>query len=154
MQVDTSLKGMAKAFMYVVACLYTWIDAHGINAYVFTALFFLMALDIVLGVIKSKVVSTLPNPSSRKAKKGILTKLIMLVIPAVTGIVWGAFHAENALKIVNLLLTALMVAEGYSNIANAYAIYSGEELEEYDAVSFVFKKAGQKIKELLEALLK
>ena len=84
----------------------------------------------------------------------VLTKLIIFVVPAVAGLIWGAFDKESAFKIVNLLLTALMVAEGYSVIGNAYTIYTGEVLSEFDAITFVFKKTAQKIKLLLEKLMK
>ncbi len=140
MKIDTSFLGIVKAIFYGLVCTYSWLDSTGINAYVFTVLLGFMTLDMVLGWCKASVVKSLESPTSKKAKKGILAKSIMFVIPVVVGFVWGIFDQENAMKIVNTQLIALTIAEGYSNIANAYAIYTKEELSEFDAVTFVFKK--------------
>lgn len=153
-EIDYSLQGIGKAIVYVFGCSYAWIDSKGINAYVFYLLLGFMVLDMILGWVKASVVKQLENPTSKKAKKGILTKCIMFVIPAVSGLIWGIFDKENALKIINVQLTALAIAEGYSNIANAYIIYTGEELSEFDAVTYVFKTTALKIKKLLNTIYK
>ncbi len=152
MKIDTSLWGVLKALSYGFVCTYSWLDAQGINAYVLTVLLGFMSLDMVLGWCKASVVSTLENPTSKKAKKGILAKTIMFVIPVVVGLIWGIFDKDNAMRIVNTQLIALTIAEGYSNIANAYAIRTKEELSEFDAVTFLFKKAAQNIKNLLSKI--
>jgi phage-related holin len=153
MEIDYSKWGYLKPLIYIVVSAYTWVDNVGVNAYVFSVLAVFMVMDMILGVWKASVVKGLNNPTSRRAKKGILTKLIVLVIPVVVGLIWGAFDKENALRIVNVLLGALMVAEGYSNIGNAYSIYTGEVLSEFDAVTFVIKKVSEKIKTLLEKII-
>lgn len=153
MKLDTSAFGWLKAVGYAIVGFYTWIESVGINAYVLSILLLFMILDMILGVVKSHTVTGL-KPSSDVAKKGVLTKMIMFIIPVVSGFIWSVFDKDDALKIINLQLTALMVAEGYSNIANAYAIHTGELLTEFDAVSFVFKKVAQKIKGLLEKIMK
>lgn len=149
MNLDTSMFGWLKSAGYIIACTYAWIDEKGINAYVMSVLLCFMALDIILGWIKASIIKELDNPTSKKAKKGILSKSIMFAIPAISGLIWGAFDKEGAIRIVNLQLMALMVAEGYSNIANSYTIYTGEVLSEFDAVTYVFKKTAQKIRGLL-----
>ena len=78
--------------------------------------------------------------------------MIMFSIPIVVGFMWGLFDKENAIKVINVQLIALAIAEGYSNIANAYMIYTGEVLSEFDAVTFVIKKTAEKIRKLLDAL--
>lgn len=153
MRINFSFKGILEAIIYVIVGIYTWVESIGLNAYVFTVLLVFMLLDMILGIWKSSVVKTLENPTSRKAKRGVLVKLLMFTIPAISGLIWGAFDKDGALKIVNLQLSALMVAEGYSNIANAYIIYTGDKIEEFDAVTYVFKKVSEKIKNLLKKLL-
>ena len=153
MKIDTSLKGILKSAFYAVVCTYSWLDERGINAYALTVLLLFMALDMVFGVVKAKRVAILENPSSKEAKKGIATKLVMFVIPVVVGLIWGLFDEHNALKIVNMLVVALAVAEGYSVIGNAGAIYSGKNITEFDAVTYVFKAVGVLIRNLLEKLL-
>lgn len=154
MRIDTSIKGWAESAVYVIVGFYAWLNSTGVNAYVFSVLAFFMALDMSLGWVKAKRVHELEDPTSKKAKKGILTKLVMLVLPVVVGLIWGAFDDhESAFKVVNVLLTGLMVAEGYSCIANAHAVRTGELLSEFDAVTFVFKKTAEKIRNLLEELM-
>ncbi len=154
MKIDTSIKGVLKSVLYAVVCTYSWFNEQGINAYALSVLLGFMALDMVLGVWKAKSVSELDNPTSKEAKKGIVTKLLMFVIPVVVGLIWGLFDRPNALKIVNMLIVALAVAEGYSIIGNAGAIYTGKNITEFDAVTYVFKAVGVLIKSVLERLLK
>lgn len=112
-----------------------------------------MTLDMILGWYKASIIGSLENPTSKKAKKGILAKCIMFVIPVVVGLIWGIFDNEKALNVVNTLLIALTIAEGYSNIANAYSIRTGQELSEFDAVTYVFKIIAGKIKKLLTKIM-
>ena len=154
MKIDTSFWGYLKAIGYLIVCGYSWVNSKGIEARVLAILLAFMCLDVLLGWIKASVVKKLENPTSQKAKKGLLGKLIMFVIPVVCGLIWSIFDKEGALRIVNTMIVALAVAEGYSVIANASIIYTGESLSEFDAVSFVFKKVGLLIKNLLTQLLK
>ncbi len=154
MKIDIGIKGLLKSLLYFVAGAYAWIENTGLSAYVLTSLALFMALDMVLGWIKASVVVGLDNPSSKKAKKGILVKSVIFVIPVVVGIIWGALGDTNtAIKVVNVQLTGLLIAEGYSIIGNAYAIYTGEELSEFDAITFLFKKTGEKIRFLLDKII-
>ncbi len=154
MKVDVSDKGLFQSLIYVFSGVYAWIDGVGIDARIMTALAVLMLLDMITGIWKSIVVKELNNPSSKTAKKGILTKFIVFVIPAVVGLIWWALgDKDTAIRVVNVLLSGIMVAEGYSNIGNAYTIYTGEVLSEFDAVTFMFKKVGGRIQKLLEKTL-
>lgn len=154
LEVDVTPIGIGKAVLYFFAGVYTWVESHGIDAYAFHLLIGFMVLDMILGWVKSSVVKELENPTSKKAKKGILTKCVMFVIPVVSGLIWGIFDKDNAIKVINVQLTGLAIAEGYSNIANAYMIYTGEVLSEFDAVTFVIKKTAEKIRSLLDAVYK
>lgn len=154
MEIDSSFAGIFKTISYLFFIAYTWLESKGINAYVFYVLIFFMVLDIATGVWKSNVVKGLENPSSKIAKKGIITKVVMFTIPVVCGLIWGIFDKENALNVVNTMLVALVLAEGFSIIGNSYTIYTREVLTEYDAVTFLFKAVGNAIKALLEKTLK
>ncbi len=152
--IDTTTKGILKSLVYVFAGAYAWIEGTGLNPRIMTALAILMPLDMVLGVWKSIVVKGLKNPSSKVAKKGILVKVVVFVIPAVSGLIWWALdNKETALRVVNVQLAALMIAEGYSNIGNAYTIYTGEVLSEFDAFTFMFKRIGGNIRKLLDKII-
>lgn len=154
MKIDTTEKGFFEAMVYVIGGFYAWIESTGLNAYVLNVLVIFIALDMVLGWAKATVVKGLENPTSKKAKKGILAKAVMFVIPVVSGLIWAAFDdRETAVKVVNVQLMGLMIAEGYSSIANAYAVYTREELSEFDAVTFVFKKTAEKIRLLLNKVM-
>lgn len=154
MKVDTTAKGILASLVYFIGAAYTWIESTGLNPKIFTILAIFIFLDMVLGWIKAATVKDLPDPSSKKAKKGILAKAVMFVIPAVLGLIWWALGTkEVAMKVVNVLLTGLMIAEGYSNIGNAYTIYTGEVLSEFDAITYIFKRAAQIIRKMLAKLL-
>lgn len=153
MKIDLSIYGLVKSIGYLVVGAYTCVGETGINAHVLFVLFFFMLLDMILGVIKAITVPALDNPISRKAKKGILTKIIMFILPIVSGLMWSTIDKDSAIYIVNLQLTALMVAEAYSNVGNAYTIYTGEVLTEFDAITFVFRKSAEKIKSVLEKIM-
>jgi len=151
--IDWSIKGIFSISAYIAGASYVWFNYIGIDTYVMFTLLFFMILDMILGWIKAATVKGLDAPSSKIAKKGILTKLIMFVIPVVSGLIWGLVDRGNAMRVVNVLLTALTIAEGYSNIGNAYTIYTGEVLSEFDAFTLIIKKLSEKIKKLLESLL-
>lgn len=154
LQIDTTMIGIAKAISYFFVCFYTWLHSTGIDAYAFHVLVVFMVLDMILGAWKAKRVKELNNPSSREAKKGIATKLIIFTIPVVSGLIWGLFDKENPIKIVNTLLVALALAEGYSVIGNAYSVYSRKKISEFDAITYIFKSVSNAIKNLLEKTLK
>lgn len=153
LQIDTTTKGILQALSYAVACFYTWLSDKGIDAYAFTVLLAFMVLDMIFGAWKAKRVPELENPSSQAAKKGIASKIVMFTIPVVSGLLWGLFDKENAMKVVNTLLVALSIAEGYSVIGNAGAVYSRKNITEYDAVTYVFKTINSVIKSVLEKML-
>lgn len=150
---DWSIEGFIKALVYIVFGIYSWLEVSGINAYATFVLFGLMVLDMILGIGKARVVKSLPNPTSKVAKKGILAKTVIFTIPVIAGLVWSLFDKVGALKIVNLLIVSLAVAEGYSNIGNAYTIYTGEVMTEFDAITYIFKKLAEKIKQLLNKII-
>lgn len=153
MKVDTTERGLIGVAIYVVSSTYTWLESTGLNAYVLTVLAVFMFMDMLLGWVKAGRVASLPNPTSKKAKKGILAKAVMFVIPVVVGLIWGALgDKDTAMRVVNVQLTGLMIAEGYSSIGNAYAIYTGEELSEFDAITYLFKKTAEKIRFVLDKI--
>lgn len=152
MKIDYSFKGIMESISYVIVGAYTWIDSTGISARIFTILSILLILDTILGVWKAIVVPTLSNPTSKKAKVGGLAKLIILIIPTVFGLTWGVFHPEGAFKIVNTQLAILAVAEAFSCLGNAGAIYTREEITEFDAITYVFKKSTDFFKKKLEKI--
>lgn len=152
MKIDYSIKGWLESITYGFVAAYSWIGSTGINARIFTILATLMLLDTFLGVWKSIAVPEL-TPTSKKAKVGGLTKILIFVIPAVFGLVWGLFDPEGAFKIVNTQLSILAVAEGFSCVGNAGAIYTREVITEFDAVTYFFKKSSDKLKNLLKKLL-
>ncbi len=154
MRIDTSTKGILGSLVYFIAGIFTWLEDTGLNTYVITGLAVFMALDMFLGWVKASVVDTIENPTSKKAKKGILVKSVIFAIPIVVGVIWGALaDKESAMKVVNVQLTALLIAEGYSIVGNAYSIYTGEELSEFDAITFLLKKTAGKIKLVLEQII-
>lgn len=153
-KIDKSWTGFFKSLLYGFMCVYSWLESQGIDAYAVFVLMGLMSLDMLLGVVKARKLKELENPSSKEAKKGITTKVIMLILPVVAGLLWGLIDKSNAVKISNLLLVALALAEGYSVVGNSYSVLTGKVVSEYDAVTFIFKSVSNGIRLMLEKLLK
>lgn len=154
MNLDLSVKGFLKSLVYVACAAYTWVNSIGIDAYLIVALAVAMGLDMLLGWIKAAKVDSLTNPTSRRAIHGILSKSVIFAIPVVVGLVWGAIDSsETAMKVVNVQLMGILIAEAYSVIGNVYAIYTGESLSEFDAFTYLIKATGKGIRKLLEKMI-
>lgn len=148
-KIDFSFWGILKSLAYIIASFYSWLDKTGVESHIINVLAIFMVMDMLLGVWKAKRVKDLPNPSSSEAKKGIVTKCVMFVIPVVCGLIWSLFDKENVFRVINTSLTALAIAEGYSVIGNAAAVYTGKTITEFDAITFIFKSISSIIKEAL-----
>lgn len=152
MKIDTSSRGILGFLAYAAIGTYEWINAQGFDAYVVTSLAVLMVLDMCLVWVKFSIHKDLPNPSSKEAKLGVLKKTLILLLPLLIGVAYRivTHDISVSIKIINVALSALALAEIYSNIGHIYTIYTGEILSEFDAITFFIKKIGQIIKGLLE----
>jgi putative effector of murein hydrolase LrgA (UPF0299 family) len=134
--IDTSFFGQLKALMYplvvgIVAVLqYINIDANLILIYAT-----LLGIDSVSGWIKAWRI----DPKSVKSSiaiSGLMSKMIMLLVPVVIGLCVKAL-GQNSSWLVNVVFSVLTLAEAYSFLGNVYAIRTRKEVEEWDAVSAV-----------------
>jgi toxin secretion/phage lysis holin len=101
------------------------------------ALFFLVMLDFVTGIMKA--VATDVPISSARMKKGALTKIAVLLVPIIIAVTARGV-GENFNNVIEVSLWMLVIAEGYSNISNVHAIKTKKELPEWDVIAILGKK--------------
>lgn len=101
------------------------------------ALFFLVMLDFVTGIMKA--VATDAPVSSARMKKGALTKIAVLLVPIIIAVTARGV-GENFNNVIEVSLWMLVIAEGYSNISNVHAIKTKKELPEWDVIAILGKK--------------
>lgn len=118
------------------------ITALGIDANVFLMFSILLVIDYVTGI--GKAVRLGKAITSNRMKYGIVSKLSLVLIPIVLAIGGKALHA-NFNEVLLVGMNILVLSEMYSIIGNIYAIRTGVELPEYDAVSSI----GKKIRDIL-----
>ena len=102
----------------------------------YSILFYLMVFDIITGLIASYVIRGKHSLKSHVFTVGILSKLLIMLIPLVIAlvakgididIVWFASHA----------LSLFILSEGYSIIGNIISIRQRKYIAEFDAISWV-----------------
>lgn len=122
---------------------YTWV-----NHEVFTILSILMLLDIISWLAKTIVVWK--KPTSRRFVIGIVSKVLVLIIPMVLwmtakGVLWIELKG-----FVNVVLSMLVLAESYSVLQNIISVRQRKEIEEYDAMTAVLNFILKEVKRLIE----
>ena len=111
-----------------------WID---LDIDVFLAFGFLLIIDFLTGVGKAYRMDH--SITSHKMKYGVISKFSLVLIPLTFAIAAKGLSVDAS-----MLMTAgmniLIASEVYSIIGNYYAIKTGIELPEYDAVAALGRK--------------
>ena len=142
-----------------ISCLfsYLWIEFEAM-----ILLFMLLFTDTIFGIAKSYVLYNDPTATyedwtprnkwfnSHKLKIGVLSKILLLIIPPLVAWVFK-INWINAWFLISGWLWLLCVAELISIIQNFIMIRTGKEIEEFDAITFVLKKILSFIREFLES---
>ena len=121
-----------------------------INEEAFTILGVLLMMDFVIGMAKSYVIAK--KITHTRAVAGIISKIIILIIPIALGLMFAALVDTADLhidKYLSFVISALVVAETYSIMENFYTIRTKNEPKHVDLVSFVIRG----IRTFLEKLL-
>lgn len=150
--IDTSCPGWIKSIFYIIigasTAVFDYIDVKSILVGTLTLL---MVLDWITGLLKAWKLK-IPITSKRSGK-GLVEKLILLVIPVAIGITMKAIGFNFGVT-VNAIFAMLCVAELYSLIGNCYCIYTGVDEKEFDAVTAVIKFVRSNMIKGLKNLLK
>lgn len=113
---------------------FTW---AGVNEETYTIFLVLLLIDYASGILKAKSLGH--QITSRKSKYGFVSKLSLLIIPIVLGLGGRAIDADFSLMIY-WSMNVLILSEVYSIIGNVYAIRTGDDLPEYDALQMIGKR--------------
>jgi phage-related holin len=130
---DTSFWGWCKAIFYViVGVASTSIHYIGVKNDIVLTLTTLMIADWLTGILKAHQLEI--ELTSKKSNKGLIEKLMLLIIPVSIGIVFKVINIPIGIT-VQTVFSLLIVTELYSLIGNCYCVYTKEDIKEYDAVS-------------------
>ena len=133
----TTLTGTAvfKNAAYVLAVIAT--PAYlGLTADSIIVFSIFIVLDVIFGVMKSASLHVWRSIQSSIAQRGILAKMLLVFIPVTTALAGRGvgldlgFFAQSVINV-------LILSELYSIIGNIYAIRTGREKSEFDAVAYV-----------------
>lgn len=107
----------------------------------------LIVIDTITGVVKA-IVLTKIKPSSAKFSRGILSKLLLLLIPFVITIT-GQGAGLNLIWLATGSIAMLCLSETYSIIGNIGAVILKKEILEFDALEFVLKKINKQLAKII-----
>lgn len=97
----------------------------------------LLIIDYATGLYKAKILEQ--SITSNKMKYGVVSKMLLLLIPIVIAI--GAKGVGADFEYALLVgINILIISEIYSIIGNIYSSRTKEELPEWDAVAIISKK--------------
>lgn len=137
LDIDTSFWGWIKTAMYFIAmCFSLGVNYIEASEKIILTLTFLMVIDWISGVIKAIRLNI--KPSSKRSNKGLIEKVMLLVIPISIGVTLKAINIPIGVTI-QTVFSLLMIAELISVISNCYCIYTREDVKEYDAVTALIK---------------
>lgn len=112
---------------------YLWLHSEW-----FMILAFFLLFDTVTGVIKTIALDR--KPTSRRFFLGVVSKVLMLCVPLLIALLSKVTVWRNLEWFVSMLVGLLSVWEVYSIIQNIVIIRTQKEIEEYDAITTVFKR--------------
>ena len=125
------------AFNIFTVCTATFLTYLGLDKEAYAIYSILLVIDLFTGWIKAGKLGI--ARTSVRLKYGVLTKLMLLLMPIVLALGAKAVGLEFK-TILDVCITILVLSEVYSIIGNMYTIKSGEELPEYDAVAMIGSK--------------
>lgn len=108
-----------------------------INPESFWILWFFLTMDTITWV--TKVIAIGWKPTSRRFIIGVISKLLLLVVPMMLSLLAKVTVPEwDIQKMLGMAMGLLCLAEFYSIIQNIVSIRLRREVEEYDAITKVF----------------
>lgn len=136
-QIDTTFWGWIKSALYFVSMALSlginYIEASERIIFTLTAL---MVVDWLTGITKAIRLNI--KPTSKRSNKGLIEKVMLLVIPISIGVTLKAIDIPIGVTM-QTVFSLLLVAELISVISNCYCIYTKTDIQEYDAVTALLK---------------
>lgn len=140
--------GVAFKNVGYIAAFFSGIEFLGLAPASVGILLFFILSDIVTGVLKAIV---LHGPSSVKSsvfERGLLAKALVVCIPLNIALA-GKGTGMDLTVLAQGTITVLILSELYSVLGNMYAIRTGEEKVEFDAVAYVLGQLRKVLKNFI-----
>ena len=107
----------------------------------------LLLVDMVTGVWKTIALGQ--KPKSWRFANGLISKLVLLIVPFALAISAKAVHIDITIFIY-ATIDALILSELYSILANIYTIQTKKITEEFDVMSLILKRTRYFINTILK----
>lgn len=134
----------SKTLLYAL-CVYL-----GIKTDVVKILFYMMLIDTFLGVLKALLLGDKISP--KKLLIGILTKLLLLIVPMILALMAKAL-SFNFIYFVTAVMNILIVNEGISCVTNIISIKSKKKIENTDYVTMLLRSIHKGLTTIIQRLL-
>ena len=99
----------------------------------------LMVIDFISGITRAALNDGFPSIKSSVARRGIVAKLLLILIIFGVGITSVLLGYESG-PYVQATITVLSLGELYSIIGNVHSSRTGEPKVEFDAVALILKR--------------
>lgn len=138
-----------KNFSYVILFTLSAAQYLNISAESATILGAFIIFDVITGILKAFFIHGGSAVKSSVLERGVIAKLLLVFVPIGIALAGKAVGVELS-SVAQDTINVLVLSELYSIIGNIYAVKTGIDKEEFDAVAYVL---GQ-LKNLLRTLIK
>lgn len=133
-ETTATIKIIYNFFVFIISGLLAYLN---MDKEVITLFSVLLVIDYLTGLQKAKILGH--SITSNKMKYGLISKLLLLLIPIVLAIGGKAVGADFH-YVVLASMNILIISEVYSIIGNIYASSTKQEFPEWDAVAMIGKR--------------
>ncbi len=133
-ETTATIKIIYNFFVFIVSGLLAYLN---MDKEIIALFSILLIIDYLTGLQKARILGH--SITSNKMKYGLISKLLLLLIPIVLAIGGKAVGADFY-YVVLASMNILIISEVYSIIGNIYAAKAKEEFPEWDAVAMIGKK--------------
>jgi len=150
---DWSAEGIIKVLGYYITTAYfATLNYLELTSSLLGALSIAMLLDTVLGIWKAKKLKI--KPTSRIGWRGLLGKVLGLLLVGAVGAIFKLGFNVESLVFVNVAMSLMLVYELYSMVAHAYTLWTGIKTKEYDAISIMLRYLLDWLRKFAEVMIK
>ena len=133
-ETTATIKIIYNFFVFIISGLLAYLNMDKEVIALFSVL---LVIDYLTGLHKARILNH--SITSNKMKYGLISKLLLLLIPIVLAIGGKAVGADFH-YVVLASMNILIISEVYSIIGNIYASSTKQEFPEWDAVAMIGKR--------------
>lgn len=133
-ETTATIKIIYNFFVFIISGLLAYLNMDKEVIALFSVL---LVIDYLTGLHKARILNH--SITSNKMKYGLISKLLLLLIPIVLAISGKAVGADFH-YVVLASMNILIISEVYSIIGNIYASSTKQEFPEWDAVAMIGKR--------------